>query len=354
MRWPALVIVGSALWLTGCPAPSSAPVWFSSSSHVTTIAGNEGKGYVDGPFKHAKFSEHLALAMSTAGDLFVVDQDNYCIRQLSSNGEVATFAGGKRGTRDGKGPAAEFSRPHSIVLSANGELYVGDEDSIRKVTPDGIVSTFAASNSFEVAFRDESDTHGLFSVSPIGVSTSGDVYALARSRNMTAAPKLFKVSPTGEITPWRRFPTSDWRWNGGKRAVVAPDGTLYLALVQSAFLWSVQSVIVRISPSGEERLLAGSNEGFADGSGPGSRFSLGVNLAMDRLGNVYVADNGNHRIRKVSPSGGVSTLAGSGDYHQTDGAAQQAGILAISDLAVDEQENVYFSEYSSIRRVSRD
>lgn len=350
-----LVVFSATLAVAGCPLPSTAPMWFSPEASVLTLAGNGKAGYVDGHGDKALFSENLSLAVSASGDLYVADSGNHRIRKLSPDGLVTTLAGsGEIGDRDGAGTAAEFSALGRIAIAPSGDLYVEDGFSIRKVTSDGVVTTLVASGGLGVVGGHDENPAAQFVGSPVGVDPNGNVIVMATSAIGGASQRLLKVSPSGAITVWRDFPPSDRKGNGVKGAAVAADGAVYLAKVSPSFLWfQQQSTIVRITPSGGEEVIAGGGQGFTDGNGSGAQFSWGLgDIAADPGGNIYVADYGNHRIRRVSPTGEVRTIAGSGDYRRSDGNVRESGILLIHDVAADHGGNVYCSEFSTIRKVS--
>src|SRR6185437_5909379 len=113
---------------------------------VTTLVGTPGKhfGYRDGPAATALFNSPAALTVDTAGNIFVADAGNYRIRKITTDGMVTTFAGsGLHEGVDGVGTAASFDGPNDIHCDLNGNLYVADVTGIRKITPDGVVTTIA-------------------------------------------------------------------------------------------------------------------------------------------------------------------------------------------------------------------
>ena len=321
---------------------------------MSMLAGKGEAGFADGQGSEAQFSENLALAVSVSGDIYVADSGNHRIRKVSPDGVVTTVAGsGQVGERDGVGTTAEFSGLGRIALSPTGDLYVEDGLSIRKVTPDGIVSTLVASGDLGVVSGPNGHPVAQFMGAPVGVEPGGNVVVLAKSAIGGASQRILKVSPSGDVTVWRDLPPSDPKGNGIRGAAVAADGTVYLAKVSPSFLWFQQSSIVRITSSGKEEVVAGGGQGFADGLGTSARFSWGLgDIATDPSGNLYVADYGNHRIRRVTPNGEVRTVAGSGGYQRVDGNVRDTGISFMHDVAADGRGNVYFSEFSIIRRVS--
>src|SRR5437588_7750131 len=140
------------------------------------------------------------------------------------------------------------------------------------------------------------------------------------------------------------------RFNDPFGVAVAPDGSVYVADAGES------NRIRKITPSGEVSTLAGGREGFADGAGAGASFNTPSALATDGERNIYVADTGNNRVRKISPDGNVTPLAGDGTAGFRDGPASQAEFDAPVGVAVDKDGNAYVADtYNDrVRVVTKD
>jgi sugar lactone lactonase YvrE len=269
----------------------NATVRLVKSGMVTTIAGAaEQAGSADGTAGAARFWVPWGIAADAAGNLYVSDHANRTIRKLTTTGEVTTLAGtpGSAGDVDGMGAAARFGLPYGVAVDAAGNVYVTDENrnTIRKITPAGLVSTLAG-------------TPGMRG------STDG-----------TGAAASFAV-PRG----------------------IAADGagTVYVAD-------SANHTIRRITPAGVVSTYAGlaGTAGATDGTGAAARFTSPYDVALDAAGNLYVADAGNHTIRKIAPGGVVTTLAGTpGVEGSADGTGSAARFTSPVVLAADADGNVY-------------
>jgi uncharacterized delta-60 repeat protein len=279
--------------------PVSTPV--TASFTVSTLAGSGVEGLADGPAATAQFSEPRGVAIDAAGNLYVADSDNDCIRKVTPAGMVTTHAGScTYGFADGPAGVARFASPNGVAAGAGGVVYVADtfNHRIRKVAPDGTVTTLAGTG--HAGFADgPGATAQLDSPDGIAVDREGNVYVLDRGNHR----------------------------------------------------------VRRIAPSGMVSTLAGSGvAGFADGSGASARFDHARGIAVDAAGILYVADEYNERIRKITPDGTVTTFAGSGDEGSADGPAGQASFNGPIGIAVDPAGNLYVVDWGShsIRRVSSD
>ena len=227
--------------------------------------------------------------MDGDGNVLVADSDHHRIRKISPNGVVTTLAGsGEEDFADGIGTAASFSSPCGVAVDGDGNVLVADYGNhrIRKISPNGVVTTLAGSG--EGDFADGIGAAASFS-SPFGVAVDGDGNVLvADSMNH----RIRKISPNGVVTT-----------------------------------------------------LAGSGEGdFADGIGTAASFNSPCGVAVDGDGNVLVADSMNHRIRKISPNGVVTTLAGSGEGDFADGIGTAASFSSPHGVAVDGDGNVLVAD----------
>lgn len=261
---------------------------------VTTIAGTTGQvGYADGIGTMATFDMPLGLAVDSGGNVYVADSVNDTVRRITPSGVVSTLAGapGLMGRADGKGSTARLNGPTGVAVDATGNVYVADNqlDLIRKITPDGVVTTFAGGGNVSI------DQDG------IGTDARFDVpYGIA----------------------------------------VDPAGNLYISDMNAC-------TIRKIDSSGVVTTLAGTAKkiGSADGTGPAAKFSFPAGIAADAKGNVYVADSGNSTIRKITPAGVVTTIGGiAGQTGWADGIGSAASFYWPYDIAVDGAGNIYVAD----------
>ena len=256
------------------------------SLYFGTLAGVAGSsGSVDGTGAAARFSNPSAVATDTAGNVYVADRSNNTIRKVTSAGVVTTLAGsaGNNGSTDGTGSAARFGYPYGIAVDTAGNVYVADtlNNTIRKVTSAGVVTTLA------------------------GASTTGSTDGTGSAARFST-PFGIAVDTAGNI-------------------FVADAGT---------------HIIRKVTSAGVVTTIAGSANfsGTTNGTGSAARFTNPYGVTVDSLGNVFVADQGNGLIRKVTSAGVVTTLAG------------PTGMTGPYGVAVDTAGNVFVASSDHVIR----
>ncbi|MEZ0184746.1 NHL repeat-containing protein, partial [Flavobacterium oncorhynchi] len=311
---------------------------------VTTLAGST-QGFADGTGTPVKFYSPASVAIDVSGNVYVADQNNHKIRKITPAGAVTTFAGSTQGFADGIGSAAKFSNPLGVAVDASGNVYVAESNIIRKINPAGVVTTLAGSTNGNT---DGTGTTAKFNTpTGVAVDASGNVYVADMSNH-----NIRKITPAGEVTTLAGS-TSGFADGAGTAAkfsypygvAVDASGNVY---VGDYF----NNKIRKITPGGEVTTLAGSTGGFADGAGTAAKFSSPYGVAVDASGNVYVAEYGNHKIRKITPGGEVSTLAG-GTQGDAEGTDTTAKFYRPRGVAVDVSGNIYVADTSNnkIRKI---
>jgi sugar lactone lactonase YvrE len=326
---------------------------------VTTLAGLAGSpGSANGPGSTARLYQPSGVAVDTSGNVYVGDYYNHTIRKVTPAGVVTTLAGLARnsGSYDATGAAARFYYPCGVAVDTSGNVYVGDyyNHTIRKVTPAGVVTTLAglARNS---GSYDGTGSAARFN-GPWGVAVdSGDnVYVADRSN-----AAIRKVTPPGVVTT----PAGPAQWFGATDGAgcaarfYQPSGVAVDSERNAFVADKLNHTIRKVTSAGQVTTLAGlaGSPGSADGLGSAARFRQPSAAAVDLAGNVYVADESNHTIRKVTPAGLATTLAGlAGSAGSADGAATEARFYQPSSVAVDSDDNVYVADQMNhtVRRVT--
>lgn len=281
------------------------------------------EGTANGKGEQAQFFHPYNITADAQGNFYVADQINSRIQKITPDGTTSTLAGGVQGFADGKGESARLRFPIGVFAAANGTVYVADafNHSIRTIAPDGSVKTL-------VGRPDRvGKTDGILSEarlqSPYGVYLDrANVLWICDTENslirqVTTDGRL--VTQAGSELGHQDGKGAAARFNWPAHLTMDAQGTAYVADKQNHCLR-------KIAPDGTVTTLVGNpgTKGFADGLGKAAQFNQTSSVSLDEAGNVYVTDLYNHRIRGVTPSGYVYTLAGDG----TAGYAEGAGTLA--------------------------
>ena len=331
---------------------------------VTTLAGwpsYGGNGSADGTGSSARFNSPSGVALDSSGNIYVADRDNHTIRKVNLGGVVTTLAGtaGYSGSSDGTGSAARFSSPDGVSVDAAGNIYVADKGNhtIRKVTPAGVVTTLTGAAGSSGSANGSGSLARFNSPSGVAVGAAGEVY-VADSGNHTIRSGV----PAGEVTTFAgavvvNSGRGSADGSGSTASFYSPDGVAMDSFGNVYVADRLNHTIRKVTPAGVVTTLAGTarSSGSTNSTGSAARFSSPSGVAVDSSGNVYVADTGNHTIRRVTPAGVVTTLAGTaGSIGSTDGTGSAARFYRPGGIALDSAGNLYVADTSNhnIRKVT--
>jgi len=314
---------------------------------VSTLAGSTAIGSANGSAAAARFYNPMAVASDSSGNLYVSD-DNYEIRTISTSGIVAPLAGnpGNPGTADGTGAAAQFELPWGTVVDNNGIIYVSDfqGQTIRKISSGGVVTTLAGSPLRQGSTDGTGSAARFQGPAGIAVDTSGNIYVADSNNNtirkVTPAGVVITVAGQAGVTGSTDGPASTALFKVPYGVAVDGSGNIYVADTGNR-------TIRKITSAGVVSTIAGTTGvgGSADGIGRAAQFSYPWGIATDSSGNVYVADTGANTIRKISPAGVVTTLAGlAGTAGATDGIGPAALLNGPDGIALDSSGNLYIAD----------
>ncbi len=325
-----------------------------SDIQVSTLAGST-YGYADGMGSNAQFSYLSGLTMTDQGDLYVTDLFNHKIRKITPSGVVTTFAGSTDGFADGMGASAQFAGPMDITVDSQNNFYIADNGNskIRKITSSGVVTTLAGSVYGDA---DGMGTDAEFTYPKgITIDNQAHLYVTDITDSYIDSQLIRKITPGGMVTTLAGSVQGYENGSGANAKFSSPRGLTVDNQGNVYVTDSGNNIIRKISPTGEVSTFAGSTSGYTDGTGADAKFNSPEGITIDSQGNLYVTDSKNHKIRKITPTGVVSTIAGS-----TDGFADGPGADAQFDrparITIDNQNTLYVtdSENFKVRKITQE
>ena len=343
----AALLFSVACFFTACTKRDIRPVNSAIDTNKTVI-GSIAK--ID---SLPSFNNPSGVALDAAGNIYVADFGNNLIREITPAGKVSTYAGnGSQGKIDGTGKLAAFNAPSGIAADASGNLFVADagSDVIRKIAAGGIVTTIAGADS--ASFANGAGLSAAF-FHPVGVAVDAadNVYIADAGNNLirllTAGGTVSTfagIINTGASTQISPF-------NNPTGVAVDASGNVYVANY-------LDNNIALVNKAGAVSTYAGPDTLFAPGAvnGPvmSAAFYYPNSVALDAANNLYVADGVNNLIRKITPAGTVSTFAGSGVAGAVDSTGVNASFNGPAGLAVDDTGDVYVADSNNnlIRKIT--
>jgi len=308
---------------------------------ITTVAGNGTGGFAGdgGPATNALLASPYAVAVDGSGNLFIADYGNSRVRKVDTNGVITTVAGTGSFTSSGDGsPAisAGFDYVTAVAVDAGNNLYIADEDTgrIRKVGTNGIITTVAGSNLGLSGDGNAATNAQLSYLAGVAVDAVGNLFIADQGNS-----RVRKVNASGIIS-----------------TLASSVGACGVAVdsADNVYVGSGTMSVYKVNASGTVTTVAG-NGGYGSGGDGGPATSASLNdpkgEAVDVFGNVFIADYGNNRIRQVNSAGIISTVAGRGgnNYYGDGGLATNAYIRQPIGVAVDAAGNVFFADQGNNR-----
>jgi sugar lactone lactonase YvrE len=323
---------------------------------VSTLAGNGTVGFVNGEGAQAEFDQASDLAISSNGDLYVADWLNSVVRKISlSTGTVSTFAGtGTQGFFNGSLTSSTFNGVAHVAFDKSGNLFIADEqnNSIREVTSSGSVLTVAGRGTAGYV----SGLANLAAFNTPGnlvVDANGDIY-IADTGNQVV--RKITMS-TGLVSTYAG--TGYRGLVDGILASSAFSSPYGIAIDASGNIFvadAANNVIRKITvATGLVSTFAGTGQqGLTDGPAATATFFHPGAIIFDASGNLFVSELGNNTIRKITADGTVSTYAGSGAAGAADGPAATASFKQPNGMAFDSKGNLYVADQlnNKIRKIS--
>ena len=328
------------------------PSWCQS---ISTVAGNSSWGRI------------FQAGVDSAGNLYTPDYDNAVVYKTDRFGSTSTIAGtGTAGYSGDGGTAlnARLSRPAGVAVTPDGVIYIGDSgnDRIRKITPSGIITTYAGTGTAGFAGDGgpaaSARLNGPFTLALDGV---GALYFVDYENH-----RVRKIKTDGTISTVAGSGATRYAGDSGLATAssifpgwiyVTPDGTIYLT--DDGLSTNANQRVRKVATNGTISTVAGSGTiGYAGDGGPATAavFNTTAGVAADLYGNVYIADADNARIRKVTPNGLIATFAGTGKagFSGDGGAASAALLNHPSAMTIDSDGNLFVVDqaYKRIRKIT--
>jgi uncharacterized protein (TIGR03437 family) len=332
----------------------------SANGIISTVAGGGSQPPGNGGLAtNVAFSFPLGLAVDSDGNLFISDDGIAQVFKVDATGNITTVAGtGAGGFSGDGGPAvnANLSGPGALTVDSSGNLYVADIGNyrVRKISSSGIITTVAGGGKTypgDGALATNADFCGeIGTLSGLGADASGNLYI--------AACWVQKVTPGGILHLLGGDGDFSFGGDGGPATAaqffvpndLALDGTGNIYIADTG-----NNRIRRIATDGTITTIAGGDSfGFGGDGGPASAAVLNapINLALDSAGNMFFSDSGNYRIRKISTDGTIATVAGNGQFTYTpDGNTALGSSIWPAALAIDNSGNLLFAERGGVRKI---
>ena len=334
---------------------------------ITTLAGTGRAAFTgdNGPALQASLNRPSGIAIDQAGVIYFSDTNNGLIRRISATGTISTFGGnGRLGFAGDNAPAigATLNANSGLALDLLGNLLIADRDNfrVRSINTAGIITTLAGNGRFRVTPANTSARNAfLFRPNGIATDSRGSLYIADTGNNYlhssSSSNSFLTLAGTGvrQDSTGNRPPLSTPLANP---IGVTTDfaGNIYVSDTDN-------NRVRRLSPAGVFSIVAGNGNGsFSGDDGPAAAAGLDrpTYLVFDTANNLYVADTANHRIRRISPAGTISTFAGNGNprFAGDNGSATAASLNAPYGLLIDRAGNLLIADTrnSRIRRVTPD
>ena len=342
------MVVAAALTLASAMGGRGQPL------PIHTLAGNAAAGATNGFGSNARFNHPSGIASDSVGNVYVADTENSTVRKITADGYASTLAGlaGNYGSTDGDGLNARFYGPQGVAADNAGQVFVADtaNSTIRKVTAAGVVSTYAGAAGIVNSYDGAGANARFYHPEGLALDAGGNLY-VADTWNHT----IRKITPAGAVSTLAGLAgyfgatdgtNSKARFN--RPAGIAVDSATNLYIADC-----LNHVIRKFTPAGKASTIAGLAGvwGSADGTNSNARFYLPQGISVAAGGEIFVGDSGNQTLRKVTLIGTnwvVSTVAGlSGLAGRTNGTGSSARFYFPTGIALDSAGYLYAADMAN-------
>lgn len=308
---------------------------------VVTVAGGPDSGFIDAMGEKAKFNRPNGIAISRQGSIFIADFGNSAIRRVSVIGEVTTIAGGKSVStfQNGLAPLAAFLNPRGLIFDPDGNLYIADfgNNLIRQIDGNLEVTTLAGSGAKKHS-EGEAKTASFEEIRDLAYF-AGYIFAVDRYR-------IRRISRTGSVVTWAGGAESGL-WDGmGAQARFGTLSAITIDAFGNIYVVDADNSAIRyINQLQKVGTLAGADITPPDGSNTFLQQPVGI--AVDQEGNCWVTDTGDYTVKKITPKGVITQIAGSLKQGHLDGPALLAQFQQPSGVGVGSDGRVYITDIAT-------
>ncbi|EFC47410.1 predicted protein [Naegleria gruberi] len=324
----------------------------TTSGIISTIAGNGTAGYSGDVATSAKLYYPSGIAISSSDETYIADTNNHRIRKITTSGIISTIAGNGTAGYSGDGSSAKSAQlyyPSGVAISSSDEIYIVDRSNnrIRKITTSGIISTIAGNGTAGYSGDGSSATSAqLNSPSGIAISSSDEIYIADMFNN-----RIRKITTSGIISTIAGTGTSGYSGDGSSATSIQlyfPYGVA-VSLSDEIYIADMfNNRIRKITTSGIISTIAG---GIGDGLSATTAYINAITFEFSSSGEIYIADTNNHRIRKITTSGIISTIAGTGTsgYSGDGSSATSAQLNSPYGIAISSSGEIYIADTNNNR-----
>jgi len=320
---------------------------------ITTVAGNGLQGFSgdNGPAASAQLNSPYGVAVDSAGNLYIADTQNNRIRKVA-NGVITTIAGtGTQGFSGDNGPAAnaQLNLPAAVAVDSAGNLYIADTDNVRvRKVANGAITTVAGNGKYGFSGDGGPATSADLSYpESVAVDSAGRLYIADWNNNRIrkVANGVITTVVGGGTEIGGNGPSTSAQLGYPSAVALDSAGNLYIADAESNLIWKVSNgAIAAVAGNG--------TQGFSGDSGPATSAQLSgpLGVAADSAGNLYISDSGNNRVRKVT-NGVITTVVGNGmgGFSGDNGPATTAQLSFPAGVAVDASGSLYIADTNNQR-----
>jgi hypothetical protein len=308
---------------------------------VSTVAGSATAGFNDGDTTQVQFSNAQGIVADNQGNLFVGDQGNVSIRQVTYAGHVTTYAG-----KNISSPNPLFGNIYSLARNSQGDFFTIEYSLIRKITSPANSVVFSGSLSDN--YLDGTGGNAAFNmIGNMAIDNQDNIFL--PDYDMGDKFHLRKVTPTGVVSTLTLQDNTGYSSDGLPNyhylysIAVDASGNIYVT-------GNGNCLIKKVDPAGNVTILAGAGDiGFKDGKGRDAKFFNICGMTCDASGNLWVCDGSNHAIREVTPDGTVTTIAGKGVMGYSDGDSTKALFKYPFGITVDNNGVVFVMDNGNNR-----